>query len=439
MCSGGVELVSTKTIEPYGLAPQFERLVAGLVCSRPKVYGSVGREIQPQRLGDPAAALAILGAQAHAKDAGRGPAHPVIVVQRLRAMHVEGKLKIEDINAVIDMFDEVVDVKTDEESVLAELVPAMRKVMHHEATLAAIEDSGKNKDLNRAEDMIQRARALGKRDTSAGSTLSLDTLNEIGNSTHSDRLGTGILELDIALNGGLPRGCTGVIIAATKVGKSAYLTNQIARGMDRGLFCLEATLELPELEQHARLISNLTGVPIDGLTDKSRKQEAHELLEVMLPMLGPFAVKKFPTSTTTRDVGQWVEEEQQRKGRKVDLLVIDHITHMGSARRDTKAQHEVHSSASKELWDYCAEQEIWGWTACPPKGLDKKDRNKRLDTDDAAGSIDIVRNLDLILTAWMASEIEIEMCVAGFRYGPGHFCVGPFPHDFTRGRFAPKP
>jgi hypothetical protein len=65
-----------------------------------------------------------------------------------------------------------------------------------------------------------------------------------------------------------------------------------------------------------------------------------------------------------------------------------------------------------------------------------KERQKRIEIEDIADSMKKGRIADLILTAVRPTEEEVELFVAGNRFGRDRFSVGPFPHNFPCGQFA---
>lgn len=425
--------------EGYGLAPQFERLVAALACARPAFFGVVGHELDPARMSDPAARLAVLAAQAHAKDAGRGPAAPALVLQRAQRWHGEGKHTVEEVCALMDLLLEVDVDSVDERAAAAELVPVLQRTIRNEAVVTAIEDYGKGGDFARVEEMIRRAKSLGLQDHSTGSKLGVGALKDIKRLRGADRLSTGILELDVGLSGGLPRGKAAMIVGGAKAGKSMYLTQQCAVALHAGLFTAKATLELSEEDQHTRLIAHLTGIPIDVITEGSQEAEVQERLEDLLPTLGVYRCKFFPAKVTTMGhIVEWVHQIEQEEGRKVDLLALDYVDKLGIDDRRITSSYDIQGQSMEEFRLYCHGRGIWGWTGSQPKRRDAKEKNRRIGIDDIADSQNKVRVADLILTMHRPSDAEVEFYVAGNRGGRDQFSVGPFAHNLSCAQLVPS-
>lgn len=423
---------------PYGLDPAFERVVAALLCSRPKFYGVIGHELDPSRFEVPVAALVVRAVLEIGKERGRGPADPVLVTQRLHRWVQDGVATREEVLAVVDLLDDLLDKLPPEQAVVDELAPVLKRTLQEETVRQAMDAYTKKGDFAEVEDLMRRAKVLGVHDHSTGPKFGLGSLKDIARLRQADRLATGILELDAGLGGGLPRGKAGMIVAPAKAGKSMFLTNQIATAMAQGLFVVEATLELNEEDQQTRLIANLTSIPIDAIVDGQDEPAIEAALAPLLPTLGVFRVKFFPAKVTAMaDVIEWVGEVEREEGRKVDLLVVDYLDKLGSSNKKHSGEYEIQGQAAEDFRLYCHGRGIWGWTASQPKRRDAKERQKRIEIDDIADSMGKARVMDLILTAHRPSEDEIEFFVAGNRHGKDKFSVGPFPHNLACAQVAP--
>lgn len=423
---------SERKARPYGLDPAFERVIAAMLCCRPKFYGVIGRELDPSRLEVPTAALIARVVQEIGKERGRGPQDPVLATQRLHRWVQDGLATREEVHAVVDLLDEHLDKLPPEQAVIDELAPILKRVLHEETVRTAMESYAKKGDLEEVADVINRARQVGVQDHSTGSKFGLASLKDIARMRQADRLPTGILELDAGLGGGLPRGKAGMIVGGAKMGKSMYLTNQIATGISQGLFVAEATLELNEEDQQTRLIANLTSIPIDAIVEGQDEPVIEAALAPLLPTLGTYRVKFFPAKVTSMpDIIEWVAEIEREEGRKIDLLVIDYLDKLGSSNRKHSGEYEIQGQAAEDFRLFCHGKGIWGWTASQPKRRDAKERQKRIEIDDIADSMGKARVMDLILTAHRPTEDEIEFFVAGNRHGKDKFSVGPFPHNLA--------
>jgi hypothetical protein len=429
-------------VERYGFDVQFERTLAVALCYLPALFGVIGREIAIEKLADPVATLLVRAVQSVAEDLKRGPSDAVVVMQRLRRWSADGRVTIEEIDAALDLINDItggIEIENIAEEVLSEVVPVLQRHMRGDAVRIALDEYGKRGDFAPVVELVERAKTLGTVDRTAGSKLSLAALDGFARLRNAHRLSTGVPDLDMHLNGGTMRGTASLIVGGAKAGKSMTLTNVAATAMEAGLFVAEATLELSEADQQARLLANLTGIPIDAIMEGTADERLRTELAVLLPKLGAYRVKFFAaTVTRMSDIQSWVAEIEREEGRKIDLLVIDYIDKLGSSNPRHTTGYDIQGAAAEAFRLYCHSRNIWGWTASQPKRREKKDRTKRIELDDIADSMNKARVLDLIVTVHAPTDNEIEFYVAGNRHGRGNFGTSPLPHDFACARPIPK-
>ena len=292
-------------IRPYGLEQDFEASLVALLCTRPRFYGRIGRELDPEAMGTAAASLAVQTCQEIAKGSGSGPTNALIVIQRLRRRMDEGTVTRDEMGAVDDLIAEAEDAGLlNEDDVLGEVVPILKRRIQGEAIRMAMHQYGSKTELGPAMKMLDRAEALGRNDTSMGVKVGGASFGVIDSLRYLDRCPTGVHELDGEIGGGLPRGQLGMFIGGAGAGKSMALSHLAAFTSRSGLFVGYATLELPEAIILARIKANHTGVPIDSIMEGSADAQ-RKMLEN--PILGPCYVKEFtPQITTVQDIRAWV-------------------------------------------------------------------------------------------------------------------------------------
>ena len=193
---------------------------------------------------------------------------------------------------------------------------------------------------------------------------------------------------------------------------------------------------LGELE--ARILANLTGVPIDNVMDGSSDDEVTRRMALLAPRLGTFRHKFMPAKVTTcADIFAWVKEIEAEEGRPIDLLEVDYVDKMGASASALGKQdntYQVQGDNAEELRLYVHGRGIYGWSASQAQRRSTKDRGKRLELDDLADSQNKARVVDLIVTATAPTEGEVALYVAGSRFSKGQFEVGPYLHDFASAR-----
>ncbi len=433
--------MTPKRVAPYNFSPGFECAVISLACSKPRFYGRIAHELDPDMLNNAACKLALKAAHAINTDTGHGPSSTVLVIQRLRAWMADGKVAFEAISAVNDVFDDAEDAGLiDEEGIIAELAPMLSLRIRDDAVQSAIESYAKHGDLAKVVAMESRAVRMGQVDTSVGTILGSDSFSEIQKLRELERLKTGVVELDSVLDGGLQRAGLGVIIGGSGDGKSMMLSHISGVSILGGLHVAYATLELPVAVVLARIKSNLTGIPINTILGPERGvAECKERLAKMAPRLGRCVVQEFPPqATTVEDLKDWVRRVEEQAGRAIDLLVVDYADKLtAKVKRGEKdsSEYTMGLLVYEGLRTYSAERKMFCWTAS--QSTRQKDRKKKLDLNDVADSMHKIRVADLVITLNLEDDGEnpqITFNVAKHRTGRSRVTVGPLPAEYECGR-----
>jgi hypothetical protein len=422
--------------KPYGFSPIFERVLAVALLSRPEVYGHIGEAIDPMRFtSGGAVALALRLAKLHAKEQGRGPSAAIIGFERARTLYQQGKLTHEELMELAELLADVHVLPSDSD-ILATATEVLRRDLQQQAILRAMDLHGARKDLTPALEELRRAAELGKQNRSTGLKLGLGAIDAIKRLRQADRLPFGLMDIDVQIGGGLPRGRAAIVAMAAKSGKSFWLTHVAGTTLVRGLFVAFATLENSEEEQSSRLLGWLTGELLDDITSGAADANVEAGLEVLAPSLGCFRVKFFPPKVTHfGHIMQWIEDIEEEEHARVDLLVVDYLDKMGSTNRAHDSEYMIQGQAAEDFRLYVHGRGMWGWTASQPKrrGPDQS-KQRRIGIDDLADSQNKARAMDCILTGYRPSGNEIALWMAGSRFSKDQFEVGPFPTDLEHGR-----
>lgn len=446
-------------VAPYGFHPAFERAVVFFACTDAQFYGTVGHALEAPALASEQGKMALEAAHAVARDLGHGPASSLLVLQRLSRWRSDGKITHDQVAAVDDLLTEAEGAvgRTPVSSVIEELVPLVRQRMYDAATRRMINASstGDAAAVGDVEDKLTAARALGKVDTSLGTRVSVVSYDEIMAARYMDRLPFGIDDLDVALEGGVPRGTLSVALGDQKSGKSMLCSHLMSSTMLRRQLCCYASLENPRHVVLARVKANLTGVPINTLLNGDVAQSA-AILEEMQPRMGPGYVKSFVAkATTVQDVFKWMDSVEDSEGRRCDLLVVDYLDKLRPPRAaDRDGSSYAGTGVVFESARVRAEQRGM-WVFSPTQSTGRSDARGRggrggkggkgsagtpenvLDMGDEADSVEKSRVADLFLTMNPRDEgRSILFYVAGYRHGESRKCAGPVPVDFALGRFG---
>ena len=423
------------------LNERFEKFVVYYMCESARFWRQVGGALNPDALGSDTAAWMARAAQAVAQETGRPPASAVRILQRLKRWNTEGQFRTTVLDDAVSLLEDVEDdpARLDEESVVQELVPIVRRQQQQSALRTALDEFTRHGDLSDAVSQIEAANRLGRDDSnSKGIRLSADALGEIVKLRSIERLTTGVNELDFAIDGGLPRGSLGVVIGGSGDGKSMSLTQQAATAVAQGMFVLYATLELPEEVVMGRITSALTNVPLTHVLSGS--SEAVKRLKKIEDRLGMCEIREFTAkAATSKDILGWLDELERAEGRRPDVLIVDYADKLTAPKeRDEYGAMRV---VYEDLRVGVHERNVWGWTASQAR---RSQGQRRLDLQDAADSLHKVRIADLVLTvnvrdvADMGGEREVEVFVAKNRHGESRAGVGPLAVDFQFGRLLPS-
>lgn len=424
----------------YGLHPEFEKVVAQLCCIKQAFWGRIGEHVDPDMLNDRASQLILRACHSVATDHGRPPDTPAVVLQRIQRWHEEGRVSYADLEiAEAIVVEGMANYANLHEDVIAgELRPVLQRAAEREAVEYTIDAFGKKKHLGSVATMLDKAYRIGMVDTSVGTSVNANAVDKVVQLKKLTRLGTGIPELDAALNGGLPRSCFGVVLGPQKSGKSMFLNHVAANAMVNGLSVAYASLEISEEHALSRLIANLIDLPSDTIIDDLTSGEARTRLRNLeeRKML-PFCTVKYftPDVTTVQDVKDWVHREQDEFKVDIDVVLTDYVQLIGVG--DSRiASHRAMKLVAQQHRAWAAEEKKWCWTGCQPKGSkDRGNNTTRIGLDDAADGLYITRTADLGISLNPREE-GILYHIAGFRHGESYQDVGPFPTNFAYGRMS---
>ena len=437
--SGGATGASTTTAaeSAYDFAPDFTRALVRLACGNGEVYARVGALLQPKCLGSAEATLAVQAAQAVAEDTGVGPGSTHVVVQRLVRWRSEGRVTPEQISAVIDYFDAADDAGLPpQDSVISETAAVIRRREEQKLVQKAMETYAKRGDFKAVAKAAEQVSRIGSTSHSLGTLAGEDDFDAFAALGARPRLQTGCQELDYRINGGLPHGLT-LFLGREKSGKSMVLAAIAAEAYYRGQHVVLATLELSETLQKARIMANLTNVPIDDLL-AGRSGTARNRYAKMKDHLGTLRIQYFSPDTPANDLLGWVEKCGENAGRPVDLLVVDYIDLLGAGGKSDEGDYKAQKMVNNKIRDHANAK---GYVAISASQA-RRDSSKgvgKLDNSDVADSMHKIRIPDLVIAMRMEPDdkTNVDYYVTAARTGGDRVGTGPLPVDRTTARMWP--
>lgn len=426
--------------EPYGLDPEFEKVVLYYCVTSAQFWSQVGYALDGDALGDPSARLIVETCRLIAREMGRGPESVRLVVQRLSRRVNEGKVTAAQVQTITALIDDVQDSSPPAVvPVINELIPIIRRQLQSAAIVASHAEYAKKGDFQGVRALFEKASRIGVIDQIAGVKVGASGFDRIELAASVSRVPTGILELDLQLNGGLPQKSLTVWVGDAGSGKSQALIHQVGQGMRQHMFCGFITLELPEHVQLARLFGNLTGVEVTNILDVKRwRDEAQARMTLIESQVGLCELAEFsPHATSVQDLIEWVEQKEQHHGAKMQLLVIDYADKMRSPEvkdnNEYLAMRYVYEGLRRDI---AVARSMWVVTGSQA-GRASKESAKRLDMHHIADSMHKVRVADVVVTLNPREDGTMELFVAKNRLGKSRYVVGPLQTDFSRGRFVP--
>lgn len=426
----------------YTLDPIFERIVAQMLATSPAFFKRVGKHLASEIFREEDARTVVDVCRMIYEKSGKPPASSVFIRQRLRTLNDSGKLENNSMQAALQLLDDA-DEDADAYSasdVLEELLPVLQRFAQKGALESALETFSKRGDMSQVSDMLSQAIRIGAAESVLGSRLSSDVIDQIEDLRNAQKLTTGISELDASLSGGLDKGSLGFFIGPSGSGKSMSLSHVASEAVSNGRSVAYATLELGEVHVHARIMSNLTDICWEEIVHDPRSvKKAKERLKVLEEdsLLGFCTVRYFtPHATTMADIRQWVKEEEEAYGKTIDLVCIDYVALLSAPHK--KSKHEELTDIAEDLRSLAVDRKCWVWSAAQVKASAHDRKNKKITSDQAAGSMGISRTADLVITLNPRDEgATIMFRIDKNRNGRGGEDIGPLPHEFEKGRVCP--
>lgn len=431
------------SIAPYEFTPDFQKTVAVAASCRPSLYGRGLDQVEPDGLTEAPAKLILGACRVLAAELKRGPDSTTIVLQKLRNWVAAGRVTEEQFDEAFDVICELEAKLPEDDSILGVLLPEIKNRLRVEAIDAMEEDLGKgSKELGKHADRIKEIDAIGQIDAvSVGVDLGPDAFKEIESLRGLSYMPIGIDELDLYIGGGLWRGAQGIFIGGPGEGKSVALCHVAGEAFKRGCYVGVVTLEISRPLWMARVIANITKIPIRDITDGYRIADAQQAIGTASRAGGLVTVTEMPASiTTAEDVIQWVERAEKEAKRPMDMLVIDYIDRLGAKGGKNDSTYQTGLKSTEALRLYCQKNNKWNWTASQATRKNEK-AGKIKGLDSVADSMHKVRVADLVITLNAEDDgsglRQLNFSIAKNRVGESLKVVGPYPTMFECARLIP--
>ena len=174
-----------------------------------------------------------------------------------------------------------------------------------------------------------------------------DDIDDVLNEDEEEHITTGLPELDNITNGGLEKGCVGVVISRSGGGKttmSSYMANRAALA---GKVVVQIVFEDKETAIHRKHYAAMTGLRINDFTSgKVAKDVKEKVWRAGGAMLRQNLIVKrmINQRTTVDDIFNFVSAVETARGQVVDEIFIDYFD------VDGKIQSSTEINASNLTW-----------------------------------------------------------------------------------------
>lgn len=444
--------VASSSLEPYNLAPDFEALVVYTAATSNSFWASIGRHLDSHCLASTMAKYVLDACKLIALgNDKKGPGSTLLVLQRLARRRNEGKITQETLLEISDYITEVeswvqeakrLGTLPSEAMIIAELAPILKQRANGSAIELAATQYSTGGDLSAARAAFDAASKIGAPQATPDTTLlHIGALADIRSAGNFDKLSTGIFELDQEIKGGVPRGSLTVWLATSGAGKSQALVTGCATAALTKPFTGLVTLELPKYVQEARIFACLTGLEVDMILSNEKTQlEVERRFGIMMAGgVGQIAVVDMPPQATiVADIVNWIEEQEQITGQKMEAIYIDYADKMHAKTKDDSSYVRMGAVYEGLRRDIADQRKMWVFTASQAKAPQKG--AKQLSLHDGADSQQKVRVADLVVSLNGDGEVNptLMMKVLKYRHGVANKEIGPLPTDFERGRITPR-
>lgn len=191
-----------------------------------------------------------------------------------------------------------------------------------------------------------------------------DDIDDVLNEDEEEHITTGLPELDNITNGGLEKGCVGVVISRSGGGKttmSSYMANRAALA---GKVVVQIVFEDKETAIHRKHYAAMTGLRINDFTSgKVAKDAKEKVWRAGGAMLRQNLIVKrmINQRTTVDDIFNFVSAVETARGQVVDEIFIDYFDCLQKDGGSYSKAYEADSKTIKYIEAMAAETNKAVW------------------------------------------------------------------------------
>lgn len=216
-------------------------------------------------------------------------------------------------------------------------------------------------------------------------------------------------------NGGYKKKTLNIIQAGINVGKTTFLIWLASEAVKAGMNVLYFTLEIDEKTVHERVDTTLMGCTFNSLRNFTRDEYLNRVKLAKSKTEGSLIVKEYPTDTANvNHFRHIISEAKMKKGFVPDLIIVDYLTIMCSAKLSNTARGNsdlYYTAVASELRALAQENDVPIWTASQLTRSGQTSDNVNI--TDGGLSLGIAKTADFMFALMQPEELAAE----GFAIG----------------------
>lgn len=208
-------------------------------------------------------------------------------------------------------------------------------------------------------------------------------------------------------NGGIPRKTLNIILAGTNVGKTLAMVHLASSYVMNGYNVLYITLEMAEEMISNRVDANLLDMTVNEVEKVEKERFFTGINKLKSKTHGKLVVKEYPTSSA--HVGhfrQLMQELQMKRSFKPDIIFIDYIGIMASARVKLGGTNSYGyiKAIAEELRGFAVEFNVPVWSAVQSNRSGYSDTD--VDLTNTAESFGLPATADFMFALIRTAELD---------------------------------
>ena len=320
----------------YGFTGGFETIVVARACTRPQLWESIGRWLDPVNLASEAARVVVHAARAIYKDQQAPAAGLDQIIQRVYSEVSKGRLAEATFDEVTAYLDAGMTYSAPyaDTFILKEAIGPIRTSLEAQIAHSTVDSITKREPdfVAKLQRQLAELERVGK--ASSAEAIFSDSLDwdAIWLELAFPRFTTGVLALDTLMSGGLISPALWTIVGGAGSGKSHFLAQVAIANILAGRDVVVSTLELPRAACVAMIAAGLCNVTAKPLIEKHADSKAcHAMVKQRYATLsdtgtlGRWVVEQHDPSTSIGALVRWKTDVVAKHGLNLAVFITDYL------------------------------------------------------------------------------------------------------------------